>query len=213
MITFRKTLTLLAAALAAVSVSACVTVFAKEDPATLYRFGSKAAAPAATAPTGPLFGVLKTPTVFTRAAAGDRLLTVTNGEAAYVAGVRWVSPASILFDEAVAQSFEAGNGRARLIGRGEVAKADLVLRLEVRTFETAYLNGPKAAPEVQIRVRAVLSRNADRALVGDQVFSSTVPAGDNRVTAIITAYDQANADVLSQINRWVNAAGASLPAE
>lgn len=212
MITPKHALRLVAAVAVTASLSACVTLLPKEDPATLYRFGSVAAADSAAPAAGGYFGVLKTPTVFSRAAAGDRLLTMTNGEAAYVAGARWVSPASILFDEAVAQSFEADNGRARLIGRGEVAKVDLVLRLEVRTFETVYLNGPDAPPEVQIRVRGVLSRNSDRGLVGDRVFSSTVPAAENRVSAIVAAYDKANADVLSQINGWVNGAGAGLPA-
>lgn len=199
----------LAVAAVAVSLSGCISVFPKTKPAGLYRFG-EAEVSVPKGPPGAMFGVLKTPSAFTRAAAGDRILTSTNGEVAYIAGARWVSPAFVLFEEATARAFENDPGRARLIGRGEVAKADMMLRLEVRTFEADYVNGPKAAPEVVVRVRAVLNRSQDRALVGDQIFEAKVKAADNRVGAIVPAFDQANAKVLGDIVAWVNAAGGGL---
>lgn len=191
------------------SLSACISVFPKTKPATMYRFG-EADVSVPKGPPGAMFGVLKSPSAFTRAAAGDRILTSTNGEVAYIADARWVSPAFVLFEEATARAFENDPGRARLIGRGEVAKAELVLRLEVRTFEADYLNGPKAAPEVVVRVRGVLNRSQDRALVGDQVFEARVKAADNRVSAIASAYDQAVAKVLGEVVTWVNAAGPGI---
>ncbi|ATC32553.1 ABC transporter [Caulobacter vibrioides] len=198
------------AAALALSLSACISVFPEAEPATLYRFGG-ADVSVPKGPGGAALGVLKAPTVFTRASAGDRLLTSTQGEVAYIAGARWVSPASVLFEEAVASAFQADTGRARLIGRGEIAKADLVLRLEVRTFEAQYVNGPKAAPEVLVRVRGVLTKNQDRSLVSDRVFEARVKAADNRVSAIVPAYDQATAKVLGEVVAWVNAGGAASP--
>lgn len=205
----RNTLRGAAVIVAAAALAGCISLFPKTDPVGLYRFGNDPV-PAAKGPTGALFGVFKTPTVFTRAAAGDRILTITDGEAAYIAGARWVSPASVLFDEAVARAFEADPGRARLIGRGEAAKSDLMLRLEVRSFETVYVNGPKAAPEVLVQVRGVMNRSSDRALVGDQIFEARVKASTNRVGSIVEAYDQANAKVLTDVTSWVSAAGAGL---
>ncbi|WP_297506917.1 ABC-type transport auxiliary lipoprotein family protein [uncultured Caulobacter sp.] len=200
---------LLAVAALAASLSGCISLLPKTKPASLYRFG-QAEVSVAKGPPGAMFGVMKTPSAFTRAAAGDRILTVTNGEVAYIAGARWVSPAFILFEEATARAFENDPGRARLIGRGEVAKADLMLRLEVTTFEADYVQGPKAAPEVVVRVRAVLNRSADRALVGDQIFEAKVKAADNRVSAIVPAFDQATAKVLGEVVTWVNGAGAGI---
>lgn len=205
----RSTLRGVAVAAAALTLTGCISVFPKAEPVGLYRFGVEPVA-AAKGPPGALFGVLKTPTVFTRASAGDRLLTITNGEAAYIASARWVSPAIVLFDEAVARAFEADPGRARLIGRGEVAKADLVLRMEVRSFEVVYVNGPKAAPEVLVQVRGVINRNNDRALVGDQVFEARVKASSNRVGSIVEAYDSATAKVLTDVTSWVSASGAGI---
>ncbi|WP_233247706.1 ABC-type transport auxiliary lipoprotein family protein [Caulobacter endophyticus] len=196
----------------ALSLSACISVFPKAKPSGMYRFGTTPPA-ASKGPPGAMFGVLKAPTVFTRPSAGDRILTTApGGEAAYVAGARWIAPASVQFDEALSRAFDADPGRARLIGRGEVAKAQMVLRLEVRTFEAAYVNGPKAAPEVIVQVRGVLSRTGDRALVGDQIFEAKVKAADNRVGPIVAAFDEANAKVIGDLVAWINAAGAGLPA-
>ncbi|WP_454718696.1 ABC-type transport auxiliary lipoprotein family protein [Caulobacter segnis] len=205
----RNTARALTAAALVISLSGCISVFPKAKPASLYRFG-EAEVSVPKGPPGAMFGVLKTPSAFTRAAAGDRILTSTNGEVAYIADARWVSPAFVLFEEATARAFENDPGRARLIGRGEVAKADMMLRLEVRTFEADYVNGPKAAPEIVVRVRGVLNRSQDRALVGDQIFEARVKAADNRVGAIVPAFDQATAKVLGDVVTWVNASGTGL---
>ncbi len=198
-----RRLTAAALALAAIALSGCISLFPKAEPAQLYRFEARVAAqPAA---TGPVFGVLRLGTSFPRASAADRLLTVNDkGEAAYIAGARWVSPASVLFDEQIAAAFQGG-GRARLIGRGEVIKADFSLKLDVQTFETHYDRGPKGAPEVVIAVRGVITRNRDRALMGEQVFTARIRASENRVGAIVPAYNAALSQVLGQLIAWVNA--------
>lgn len=203
------TITATAVALS-LTLGGCISLFPKTKPAGLYRFGHEAVA-SSTPASEKSFGVYKTPTVFTRAAMSDRLLSVTNGEAAYIADARWVSPAIVLFDEAVARAFEADSSQARLVTRGETAKATVALRLEVRSFETDYLNGPKAPPEVLVEIRAVLTRSSDRALLGDRVFVARVKTADNRLSAIVPAYDQANGQVLSEIVAWVSEAGAKEP--
>ena len=202
-----RRLTAVALALTALALTGCISLFPKADPAQLYRF--EAPPPSQLLPPGPLFGVLRLSSGFPRAASGDRILTVnTSGEAAYIAGARWVSPASVLFEEQVGTAFQSG-GRARLIGRGEVIKADYSLKLDVQTFETYYDQGPKAAPVVVISVRGLITRNRDRALMGDQLFTARVRAGDNRVSAIVPAYNQALSQVLGKLVVWVNALDTS----
>ena len=197
------------AGLLALSLSACVSLLPKAKDAQTYRFGGNpeaASGPVQVSPPG-AFGVLKAPTGFVRSAAGDQILTVAPGnQTAYIARARWVSPAQVLFDEALERAFDADPGRARLISRGEVGKAELVLKLDVRAFEADYLNGAGAPPTVRVEVRALITRNLDRSLVGDQLFTASVPAGDNRVGAISAAFDKAVAEVLSQVVVAANAA-------
>lgn len=200
-----RRLTAAALALAALALSGCISLFPKTEPSQLYRF--EFAAPESPPAPGASFGVQRLSTGFTRAAAADRILTIGGGgEAAYVAGGRWVSPASVLFDEAVSKAFQTG-GPARLIGRGEVIRADLSLKLDVLAFETVYDQGPKAAPQVVVTVRGVMTLNRDRSLVGDRTFTARIRAGDNRVGAIVPAYNQALTEVLGQVVAWVNSQG------
>ncbi len=195
----------LAIATLALSLTGCVSLFPKAEPAQLYRF--EASVPAAQGGAGKPFTVLRAPVSFARAAAGDGILTVSNGEAAYVGGARWVSPASVLFDEATMRAFQDTGGPARLVGRGEITHSDTYLKLDVRTFETRYDQGPKAAPKVVIEINATLTRN-DQTLVGTTTVMAEARAGDNRVGPIVQAYDQVTGQALSQLVTWVNTTGA-----
>lgn len=199
-------LSIAALAVIAIGLSGCISVFPKAEPAQLYRLDAEPTVGAA--PAGRPFGVLRLSTGFPRAAAGDRILTIgDSGEAAYIAGARWVSPAAVMFEEQTALAFQ-GAGRARLITRGDVVKADYTLKLDVHAFEVIYDQGPKAAPRVVITVRAVVTKADDRALVGERVFSASIRAGDNRVSAIVPAYDRALSQVLGDLVTWVNGVGA-----
>jgi cholesterol transport system auxiliary component len=191
-----------ALSLAAASLAGCISVFPKEKPAQVYRFG-QTAAPAA-ASSAPSFTVARGTLDFSPAAAGERILTVTGEETAYIAGVRWVSPAAALFDEAVGRAFEGAP--ARLIARGEPTRADYSLTLDVRTFEARYLSGPDAAPTVRIEVYAALGKTTDRVDHG-RIFVGEAAASDNRVGAIVAAYDAALTKVLAQLVPWVDAHG------
>lgn len=195
---------LAAAAALALALSGCVSLLPKSKPAQLYRFGQPAAA-AAPAP-GPLsrrIGVFRTNVRFADEAADDQILTITGGKAAYIAQTRWVAPASVLFEQAVSSAFDSAQGPVRLITRGQQGKADYALRLEVRTFEARYAN-PDAAPTIVVRVYAALSR-ADQTTVGEQIFDARVPAAENRVGAIVDAFDKAAGEVIGQLVTWTQA--------
>lgn len=198
-------LRLVAVTATALALSACVTLLPKTKPIDLYRFGATGGAVSADAPTGTV-GVFRASSLFQREAGGDQLVTITDGKVAYLAETRWVAPAAVLWDAAVLSAFDADPGRARLISRGEAGKIDYVLRLDVRNFETRFDKGPKAAPTVVVRVRASLTNGANRSLTSERMFESQVSAADNRVSAIIPAYDSAVEAVLKDIVVWTNAA-------
>jgi cholesterol transport system auxiliary component len=197
------------AGLLALALSGCISLLPKSKPADLYRFGGPLnAAQAAPGPEGKV-GVFRTRSEFQRESAGDRILTVTNGNVAYIAGSRWVAPAAVLWDEAVLAAFDADPGPVRLVSRGEPAAAAYLLRVDVRNFEAHYDDGPKAAPTVLVRVRATMMKGADRNGVVEQIFESKVRADDNRVTAIVAAFDKAVRDVLGQLVTWTDGQVAS----
>jgi cholesterol transport system auxiliary component len=193
---------LLALAVPAVALSGCISLLPKSKPAQLYSFVPPPAAAPAAAASAKAAAVFRTNGSFQQESADDRLLTITGGHAAYVADSRWVAPASVLFDQAVSQAFDASP--VRLIARGQQGKAAYALRLDVRNFEAHYDNGDKAAPTVVVRLHAALNK-ADQTLVGEQMFEAKVTAGDNRVGAIVSAYDKALGEVIGKLVAWTQA--------
>jgi cholesterol transport system auxiliary component len=199
----RALLRLAAICACAAALAGCISLLPKSKPAQLYRFGPPAAAAQSTASPSPrAVAVFRTNGTFQGESADDRMLAVTGGKAAYVAQSRWVAPASVLFDEAVSEAFDASP--IRLIARGQQGRFAYALRLDVRNFEARYDGGPDAAPTVVVRVHAALNK-ADQTVVGEQIFEARAPAADNRVGAIVAAYDQALGEVLAKIVRWTAA--------
>lgn len=194
----------------AVSLSACISLFPKSEPSQLYRFDGAAPAagePAAAPAPSSRFGVTRANGSFVQSAASDRILTVDGDQVAYIAESRWVSPASVLFNEAMTRAFDANTGAARLMSRGERGRADYFMRVDVTRFEAVYDRGTKAAPEVAVTLRVALVR-ADRTLAGSTLIEAKVRAGDNRVSAIVAAFDQAVGQALGELITWTNQTGA-----
>jgi len=198
----RALLRLAALGACALTLSGCISLLPKSKPAQLYRFGPEPAASQATAPSPNAVAVFRANGTFQGESADDRMLTVTGGKAAYIAQSRWVAPASVLFDEAVSQAFDASP--IRLIARGQQGRFAYALRLDVRNFEARYDAGPDGAPTVVVRVHAALNK-ADQSIVGEQVFEATAQAADNRVGAIVAAYNKALSEVLAKIVGWIEA--------
>jgi cholesterol transport system auxiliary component len=192
-----------AVTLALAALGGCITLFPKEKPVQLYRFDAQVQP----AGGGRAFAVRTGGAYFDPAAAGDRIMTVDGDQIGYLEPGRWSSPASQLFDEAVAHGFNAAS-QVRLVGPGQQAKAQYRLVLAVTKFEAHYVSGPTAAPTVMVTVRATLDRTSDQSQVDSKEFNAEVPAGDNRFGPIVQAYDQATSKVVSDLVAWVSQTAA-----
>ncbi len=213
MIPIRRWARLAALVLAAGSLSACITLLPKSKPSQLYRFDGRAALSAArpsdakpidSKPTGGRVGITRAGGGFQGAASGDRILTVTGPQVAYLADSRWSGPASVLFDEALVSAFDANAGPAHLVARGEPAAATYTLRVDVTRFEANYDQGSRATPKVVVEAHAELIRATDRTVVGDRIFRTELRTSDDRVSAIVAAFDQATGKTLADLLAWTN---------
>jgi cholesterol transport system auxiliary component len=187
---------------AAATLSGCVSLLPKSDPAQLYRFGAASAAPATAAP-GARKDIILAPVAFTQAASGDRILTFSGPEGAYIKASRWVTPASVLFGEALQRRFASAN-TVRLADRRQATATSLMLNLSVDTFEARYGGDPKAAPTVVLGMTARIVKFPERTVLAERRFDAEAPASDNRVGAIVTAYDQAVAKGLDELVTWTD---------
>ncbi len=205
----QRLIRLSAVAFTAVALTGCISLFPKTKPVNLYQFDyiMPADEAAATPAPGGLFGVQKLASGFTKAAGGDRIMTVTGAsDVAYIADARWATPASVLFDEAVNKAFDQDGAPARLINRGEIGQSDYALKLNVRDFQVSYA-APKGRPSVVVTVQAILTKSGDRSLVAERSFSRTVAADSDRQAAIVRAFNVAVSGVLKDLVEWTSALG------
>ena len=184
-------------------------------PDALYRFGVTApsAAPAVAAQvhlpgdTPPTVSLARI--AFAAEVDGDRLLAVHGTNARYMKGMRWVSPAPELLQQAIERGFQARLPAMRLTPKsgGEIAGFTLVLK--VSRFEARYEDAAMASPPtVVMEGDATLYRAADRHTIATRHFSAGVVADENRAGAVAAAFDQATALCTGQITEWVAAATA-----
>lgn len=185
----------------AVALSGCITLFPEAEPAKLYRF--EISAPSEVA--AKTFTVTRGPIAFDRAAASDGIIAVTNGQVQYIDSARWAAPAQQIFEEELVRAFQAGP--ARLIGRGEVGKSDWLMRLDVQRFEADYRNGPEGAPVVVVEIKVALTRNVRDGDTFETVIKTEVQASENRVGAIVPAFNGALTKNLTELNSWIVATG------
>ena len=182
------------------------------EPVQNYRFGLPMAAPSAVGDTPAPLTVSIRRIEFPQATGDDKILGVTGLETAYIGGARWVSPASTLFDDSLKAAFANRADRIRVLGRREPGTPPLILQVTVTTFEARYA-APGAVPDVVVTARAQLRSTPERRAGGgtirpeegrsvERVFTVTQPAGDNRVSAIVAAFDTATRDINTQIADW-----------
>jgi len=181
---------------------ACVTVFPRDKPVTLYRLAPPPQHASTASPRS--VNVLLSPGSFASAAADDRIVATNGDRVFYVAGARWTEPAESLFYTAVVENFDAHQGPTRLMRRGASAPAEFVLDLNVERFETEYLSDATVAPTVVVAFHAILVRSTDHAVLGDQSFEARSPTQSNRISAFVPAYDQALADSVGRLAAWVD---------
>lgn len=187
--------------IAVLSLSGCGGLLGGSGRADLYRFGNTAALgdaspPAAVTQPVPVFFP---GSIFQPAIEGDRILTVTGAQARYIAGARWISPAADLFDAATVTELERLAPSVRIIRAGGLPSAEYILVIDVRHFEASYSRGAKMPPDVIVDARAKLIRRSDRSILAEWPVAHSEPAQDNRVTAIVAAFERSTAVVTGQI--------------
>nr|WP_153923596.1 ABC-type transport auxiliary lipoprotein family protein [Brevundimonas sp. SPF441] len=193
------------------ALSGCA-LLSSPDPVQNYRFGLPMAAPSSVGDTPAPLTVSIRRIEFPQATGDDKILGVTGLETAYIGGARWVSPASTLFDDSLKAAFANRADRIRVLGRREPGTPPLILQVTVTTFEARYA-APGAVPDVVVTARAQLRSTPERRAGGgtirpeegrsvERVFTVTQPAGDNRVSAIVAAFDTATRDINTQIADW-----------
>ncbi len=134
----------------------------------------------------------------------------------YYADARWAESAPQMLQQNLVSALAA---TAQFSGGVMTAPArvptELLLDLELRRFEVVTAGADAAAsgaaPVVHVQVQASLVDSSRAARVTSFVSEANVPATENRLQAVVAAFDRANAQVVNDIAARVQAAAAALP--
>ena len=192
-----------------------------EAPDT-FRLGLAPATDAATAGTTPEASALAIAVARPRAAAAidsDRIAVHSAGNRFdYYSAARWAESAPQMLQQnlvaALAATAQFGGGVMTAPAR---VPTELLLDVELRRFEAVTTGADAAsagaAPVVHVQVQVSLVDSRRAARVTSFVSEAAVPASENRLGAVVAAFDRANAQVVVDISTRVQAAAAALPAK
>ncbi len=168
---------------------------------TLYRLGAAPDASVRTTP-GSIPIVIARPDLPT-GADGDRILTLGGQEAAYLAEARWISPAPQLMREMITDAVER-NVRSAYVPNIPTGSEHLLVSTRFTAFAAYYEAGPNTPPVVRIVAQTELRRSGATAPLAVQIHSSEQPAAENRVSAVVAAFDAASLQLADEIALWIN---------
>ena len=115
----------------------------------------------------------------------------------YYAASRWPAPLPDFLQTMVIDALRAA-GKFRSVQSDVTAfTADDVLQIEIRRCQAVYANG--GPPAVHVQLLATLGNRGDRRVLTSISAESTIPAAENRMQAVVAAFQDAVAAALGQL--------------
>jgi cholesterol transport system auxiliary component len=147
-----------------------------------------------------------------RALSTDRIAVVMGGGTlSYAAGSRWNERAPRVIQERILRAFEDDGRIAAAVRPEDAVQSRYEVRLDLLRFEAVYRDGDAAAPTVVAELRGKLIDRQSRDLVASMRFEAERRASDNRMGAIVVAFEMAMDDVGRTVVDWTLAADAASP--
>jgi cholesterol transport system auxiliary component len=122
----------------------------------------------------------------------------------YFADVRWSGPLDEVLQDLAVQQLEVNPGLRNVSADASVFASPYWLEIEVTDFQAEYsaAGGP---PTVHVHLRARVGNSADRHVLGRFEPDVRQAAADNRMSAIVDAYNRAADQALAEIATGVTA--------
>jgi cholesterol transport system auxiliary component len=208
----------LAVALAVALVAGCTGNLLQSDAPVPDTFRLTSAPPAAAAGVAPLpLAVVVQRPRATAALDTDRIaISAAGNRFDYYSAALWAEPAPQMVQQQLVNALAAtGQFGGGVFAAPARVPNELLLDVELRRFE-AVTSGANAAasdtaPVVHVQVQASLIDSRRGARVTSFVAEAAVPATENRLSAVIAAFERANAQVMSEVSAKIQAAVVALP--
>ncbi len=123
----------------------------------------------------------------------------------YYARASWTDRAPSMVLTLMIESFE-NSGRIVAVGRESVGlRSDFVLKTELREFQTEYYGSDR--PVAHVALNAKLVQSATRTIVASKNFDSRHEAGADRLSDVVSAFDEALGKCLKKLVEWTLVTG------
>lgn len=116
----------------------------------------------------------------------------------YFADARWSGPLDEVIQDLIVQVFHTRAGMRNVSGDASAFGSAFWLEVTVTDFEAEYREST-AAPTVRVHLQARIGSSAERRIIARFEADAEQPAGENRMTSIVAAYNQAANTALAQL--------------
>jgi cholesterol transport system auxiliary component len=186
------------------ALAACGGLFKnKIPPPTMYLLSAAAKSTASDAPPGKTSPV-DLAVLRPRVRAGldtDRIAALyPDRRMDYFANVRWSGPLDEVVQDLAVQEIHVNPGLNNVSGDSSVFASAYWLEIEIADFQAEY-PASGGAPTVHVRLQARLGSSSDRRVIARFEPNIYEPAADNRMSAIVDAYNRAADKALSEIGQ------------
>jgi ABC-type uncharacterized transport system auxiliary subunit len=115
----------------------------------------------------------------------------------YYAASRWPAALPDFLQSLVVEALRA-SGKYRSVQSDRAAfSADRILQIDIRRFQAEY--AAEGAPVVRVQLLATLGKRDDRSVVATVEAESSAPATENRMQAVVAAFQSATAAALADL--------------
>ncbi len=188
----------LSVALLCVALSACGSLFqTKIAPPTVYMLGMNPKAPPE-AVALPLDLVVLKPHIRAGLDTDRIALLYPDRRLDYFANARWSGPMDELMQELTLQEFRGLGAFRNVSSDASVFASSYWLEIEVTDFQAEYAS-PGSIPSIHVHLLARLGRSADRQVLTLIEADARETAADNRLGAIVDAYNRASDQALGKV--------------
>jgi cholesterol transport system auxiliary component len=127
----------------------------------------------------------------------------------FYAASHWAAPAPDVVESAIVHALRAGGGFASVLDDSSPFAPRYDLRCALRRFEADYTSAPGGgAPTVFVTLDCTVGRHRDRELLGSFVVEGSAAASEDRLNAVVAAFEAAASKAVGELERAARAAVA-----
>jgi cholesterol transport system auxiliary component len=138
--------------------------------------------------------------------ASERIALLRSGQRFdFYAASRWAAPAPDVVESVLVDTLRATGLFSAVFDDSAPFAPSYNLRCNLRRFEADYTKGGNA-PTVFVTLDCTIGRHRDRALISSFTASGSAAAAEDRLTAVVAAFESATASAMSELARGASAA-------